>query len=506
MQAESRGLAKSYTPRPPNDISAPLQEPKTSRRSLITRNYLQIITAVEVVIDYLTVFMSFLLAKAVFIELKLSRISGVVEVRPIDSSFFLNLALVSGLVIVVFALMGLYTKKLSILNIDEMRKLFRSVLVLAILAFTISFYYKIPFSRIVLTLWLLLILLFVSIEKMVFYKIHQHLHIKGLNVKRAVIYGAGEIGRKLYKLLNQFPKLGYQVIGFLDEVPEAFAEELSRLDSNGRSAPTILGTPSDLEYVVKTYKVDDLFIARKGLSSEEILGLTNRCKELSIQFKIIPQLLGHFMENLSLQEIGGIPIITERVVTIRKMDLFLKRLMDIVFSLLVPILLLPAFVAIAILIKLDSPGPVLFTQRRVGKNGKEFTIYKFRTMHTNAAKYSHCPRDSDDPRITRVGRYLRKTSLDELPQFYNVLKGDMSIVGPRPEMPFIVAQYNPLHRKRLSVKPGITGLWQISADRTLEIHENIDYDLYYIDNYSILLDVAIIVRTVLYALLAMKTA
>ncbi len=506
MQPGSETPARAYTPTESNNGGMTAVSTSSSKHAFLSRHYTQIIIAIEVFVDYVTVFLSFLLSRAIFIKLRFSQISGVAPIKPLDSADLLNLSLTCGIVILLFALMGMYTKKLSILNIDEMRKLFRSVLVLAVLVFAISFYYKIPFSRIILTLWFLLILFFVSIEKMIFYKIHQHLHIKGLNTKRAVIYGAGEIGRKLYKLLHQFPKLGYQVVGFLDEVPDAFAEELSRLDADGRSTPRILGFPSDLERVVQTYQVEELFIARKGLSSEEILQLTNRCKELSIQFKIIPQLLGHFMENLSLQEIGGIPIITERVVTIRKADLFLKRVMDIVLAILIPLLLLPAFIAISILIKLDSPGPILFTQRRVGKNGKEFTIYKFRTMYTDAPKYSYCPRDSDDPRITRIGKYLRKTSLDELPQFYNVLKGDMSIVGPRPEMPFIVAQYNPLHKRRLSVKPGITGLWQISADRTLEIHENIDYDLYYIDNYSILLDVAIMLRTVLYALLAMKTA
>jgi len=191
---------------------------------------------------------------------------------------------------------------------------------------------------------------------------------------------------------------------------------------------------------------------------------------------------------------------------IRRFDLLVKRTMDIVLSLAICAFCLPIFLLIAITIKFDSSGPVIFRQTRVGKNGREFMIYKFRTMFAGAPKYDYCPQDSSDTRITRVGKYLRKTSLDELPQFFNVLRGNMSIVGPRPEMSFIVAGYNPLHRKRLWMKPGITGLWQISSDRTAEILENMDYDLYYVDNFSILLDVAILVRTLLYGLITMKTA
>jgi len=258
---------------------------------------------------------------------------------------------------------------------------------------------------------------------------------------------------------------------------------------------------------VRDCQIDELIIARKGLSPEEIAHLVNRCKEINITFRIIPQILERgFIEDLSLQEIGGIPLIGEKETIIGVPHLFVKRVMDIALSLAALILLWPVYLVISILIRIDSPGPAMFKHKRVGKDGKEFTIYKFRTMHLDADLYSTCPKNMSDPRISGVGKYLRKTSLDELPQFFNVLRGEMSIVGPRPEMSFIVAQYNQLHRKRLAMKPGITGLWQISADRGGQIHENIDYDLYYVENYSILLDVAIITRTLLYALVAMKTA
>jgi lipopolysaccharide/colanic/teichoic acid biosynthesis glycosyltransferase len=152
------------------------------------------------------------------------------------------------------------------------------------------------------------------------------------------------------------------------------------------------------------------------------------------------------------------------------------------------------------MVKLDSHGPIFFKQQRVGRDGKIFWLYKFRSMHVDAPKYTFSPTDSRDTRITRAGRFLRKTSMDELPQLINVAKGEMSLVGPRPEMPFIVAKYNAQQRLRLSVLPGLTGLWQLSADRAFLIHENIQYDLYYIRNRSLFMDVAILLHTAFFAM------
>ncbi len=174
-----------------------------------------------------------------------------------------------------------------------------------------------------------------------------------------------------------------------------------------------------------------------------------------------------------------------------------KRIADIVFSILLLIISSPLFIILAILIKKDSPGAVFFRQERAGKDGKFFRMFKFRTMYARANKYDYHPQGRDDARITGIGKMLRRTSFDELPQLMNVLRGEMSLVGPRPEMPFIVKQYSAIQKQRLRVKPGLTGLWQISADRSKPIHENMEYDIYYINNQSPLLDLAIILRTVI---------
>jgi lipopolysaccharide/colanic/teichoic acid biosynthesis glycosyltransferase len=175
-------------------------------------------------------------------------------------------------------------------------------------------------------------------------------------------------------------------------------------------------------------------------------------------------------------------------------------MVDLIVSSLALLLIAPLLALIAFLIKLDSPGPAFFIQKRVGRNGEFFSIYKFRSMYTDAQKYDFSPTMSSDPRITRIGRFLRRTSLDELPQLINVFLGSMSLVGPRPEMPFIVQDYTSEHRQRLQVIPGITGLWQISADRAFLIHENIQYDLYYIRNRSFFMDIAILAHTLIFAI------
>ena len=158
------------------------------------------------------------------------------------------------------------------------------------------------------------------------------------------------------------------------------------------------------------------------------------------------------------------------------------------------------WIIVSLLIKKDSNGPVIFKHDRVGLNGNHFPLYKFRSMYTDSPKYAHCPTRGNDPRITKIGKWLRKTSLDELPQLFNVLMGHMSMVGPRPEMPFIVDNYNFIEQKRLLIKPGLTGLWQISPHRSYEISHNLEYDFYYIENQGFVLDIVILILTSFFAI------
>ncbi len=228
-------------------------------------------------------------------------------------------------------------------------------------------------------------------------------------------------------------------------------------------------------------------------------------REPQLKSTVPPYLYGTFVAQARMTEIGGIPLLAPGEIRVRRAHSRGKKLFDTAVSLPLLLLLAPFFLATALLIRLTSRGPAFFRQERVGKDGKVFRIVKFRTMYAHTPAYHRSPCSPRDERITPVGRFLRRTSLDELPQLINVLRGEMSLVGPRPEMPFIVAQYNDLQRERLRVLPGITGLWQISTDRDRPIHDNMAYDIFYIQNRSLLLDAAILIRTVLFAVLSMKT-
>ncbi len=198
------------------------------------------------------------------------------------------------------------------------------------------------------------------------------------------------------------------------------------------------------------------------------------------------------------ERLRNIPMASQEVMKVsgsHAQDL-VKRCWDVGVALLLLVALFPVLLLVAVLIKLDSPGPVFFRHNRVGKNERIFTLLKFRSMTTDAPKYEKSPTSVADARLTRVGRWIRRMSIDEMPQLINVLKGEMSLVGPRPEMPFIVDRYDRIACRRLIVKPGITGLWQISPARAFPIHDNLQYDIHYIRNQSFLLDCAIIMRTI----------
>jgi len=232
-----------------------------------------------------------------------------------------------------------------------------------------------------------------------------------------------------------------------------------------------------------------LFISRLIIFRKQNNGARGADRELRQTIEQIVKISALSSDDLSLLE--GV----RRARAPSGIYFFVKRLFDLSFGLIGLILTLPFYLPIIFYIKKENPGPTIIRQRRIGQNGQEFILYKFRTMSTDSELYAAAPRRGDDPRITKTGKWLRQYSLDELPQFWNVLKGDMTLVGPRPEMPFIVAKYTDWQKMRLLAKPGITGIWQILGRKDLPLEENIEYDLYYIFHQSFFLDLAILLRT-----------
>ena len=321
----------------------------------------------------------------------------------------------------------------------------------------------------------------------------------GYNVRRVILIGATKAGRELAYIIRTQPWSGLVVVGFVDDDVSIQGTEI-----DGRP---VLGTTSDLSRLITEYSVDDVIVALPGREHDKIAEIVLSLQVYPVRVRIVPDLFEMVSVRAHVEDFWGIPLIGLRDPVITGFDRAFKRAFDLITSSLLLVLLSPVMLLIALAIKLDSPGPALFKQERIGENGKPFSMYKFRTMIHGADKlvpkleeagiYANgVYKVKDDPRVTRVGRILRRISLDELPQLFNVIKGEMSLVGPRPEQPWIVERYESWQRKRLSVMPGMTGWWQVNGRSDRPLFLNTEYDLYYIQNYSPILDIKILWKTI----------
>jgi exopolysaccharide biosynthesis polyprenyl glycosylphosphotransferase len=454
------------------------------------------IRCAEILTDFLVLFSSVVIAYFLY-----GKFIG--NPLPGGLGYYCQLGILSGAVgTLTFYVTGLYRHQASMMNLLETRKIIKTSLLLFLLLIFYTFFAKAEYSRITLCLALFLTLPALLFGRFLFFKLNQRLYLQGVNVRRVLIYGAGSAGRLLFQSIQNTPKLGYDPIGFFD--PQGKKEQILELCPKDPNRVLLLTSSEQCVQAIEKHNVNDIFLSMQ-MKGEELYALLAFCRDRQVAFHIVPYLQPLFTEHVELSSINGIPLVSFKEKHIKIIEDWLRRGIDIFIASVFLFLTSPLGLFFALLIKLDSKGPVLFQQTRIGKDGAPFTIYKFRTMFTDAPVFHNSPAASTDARITKVGKFLRKTSLDELPQFLNVLEGTMSLVGPRPEMEFIVQNvYNDLYRQRLRVKPGITGIWQISAGRTREIHEDISYDLFYIANRSLLLDMLILIRTVP-ALFMMKT-
>jgi len=304
----------------------------------------------------------------------------------------------------------------------------------------------------------------------------------------AVIAGEGDLGRKLAERIRNAPFGGIRLAGFFDD---RSAERLG-----GAEAHELLGPISALADYVKTHRVDLIYLTLPMASQPRILRLLEELRDTTASIYFTPDIFLFDLIQARVDTIGGMPVLAVCETPFYGLNGLIKRVSDVVLASAILALILPAMLAIAIGIKLTSPGPVLFTQRRYGLDGREFIIYKFRTMTVLEDGNVIRQATRDDMRITRLGAFLRKYSLDELPQFINVLKGDMSVVGPRPPIASEVMEYKPSHLRRLDVTPGITGLWQVQGRQDPSFDSYVSLDVTYIEKWSIWLDIKIIVRTI----------
>ncbi|MDR2578947.1 MAG: sugar transferase [Chitinispirillales bacterium] len=339
-------------------------------------------------------------------------------------------------------------------------------------------------------------LFFATANRFVMHSLIIALFSKGIAVRKVLVVGADRDGEQLVRDINSFPRLGYKVAGFIDD-------NGSRKGSTCAGLP-VFGTYSDIPAVAHRERVGGLIIGHVSRSPNEITRILDYCGDLRVDIFMVPSLTdvisGHFKTN----QIFGVPLMVLLQDHMPAWEAQVKRIMDVFVSLCVLIFGAPVMLGAAALIRATSPGPAIYKQERVGRNGKNYIMYKFRSMYIDAESRTGPQWASEnDPRITPVGRFIRKTRLDELPQFWNVLKGEMSLVGPRPERPFFVEKLKqeiPWYIRRIKMKPGITGWAQVKHkyDASIEdVKQKVLYDLYYFENMSLTLDIKILVRTVL---------
>ena len=404
---------------------------------------------------------------------------------------------------VVFVLMldhnGAYKRANSLLRIRETERILRVTIQAFGIVLPASFFFSFLFSRWVVLLAIVFVPLMLIIEKQIVFLIIRNLHSRGYGVQNVVIYGAGFTGRSVFSALARSPKLGLRPVAIIDDDGGIVGQEIYAPSYRHEIyAPVIAGPLSgDL---IREWGCSLVVVGIPSLSRQRLQDISAEAFAARAEIAFVPQLSFGSETPTEYVDIDGVLIASLSQYASKRLYEAGKRMFDLVATLSLLGLTAPLWAAIAILIRRDSKGPVLFRQVRVGRGGRLFELYKFRSMHIDAPKYDLHPTGTEDPRVTKVGSLLRRTSFDELPQLINVLKGDMSLVGPRPEMPFIVERYNERHWQRLSVIPGLTGLWQISADRAFLIHENIQYDLYYIRHRNFFMDMAILLHTAVFAM------
>ncbi len=424
-------------------------------------------------------------------------VSGIFPLFLLDR-YSRNLLFAVFATISVFNFFSLYSKTQNRDSVDEAASVAGAVTVSSLIFFVISLIYReiVISRRVIFAAWGLSIILIAAFRVLVIY-IRRWLYVRGVGVSRVLIIGDPAQKSGLAKRISEYPEMGLRIVGQMDYVPEKADQDFF----------------VKLKEAISFGRVDRVIFACSLADSTAVMKLIEVCEVSRAQFQFVPRVLDIIESRISSDEIVGVPLITVKEIKLYGLNAFLKRAFDLISSALVIVILSPVFAIIAALIKLDSKGSVFFMQKRVGLNGREFYLFKFRSMVEGADAQKSLIADKNeadgpifkmrrDPRVTRIGGFLRRLSLDELPQIFNVLLGQMSLVGPRPPLPQEVKEYNEWHWKRLRVLAGMTGLWQVSGRSELSFEEMVKLDIYYIENWSLWLDIKILLKTIPVVLLS----
>jgi exopolysaccharide biosynthesis polyprenyl glycosylphosphotransferase len=397
--------------------------------------------------------------------------------------------------IFIFLLLSIYDGRRNLYVVDELTNLtLGSILAGISIAGLLYLSYR-DISRLLFMVFVLSAYLLMAIWRIIA-RIGFRFNLGKPISKNVLVVGAGPVGTQVQDYVDQHPYLGLNIIGYLDDDPN------KKVANN-----VILGTLSEIMKIIASHEVDDIVIALPRRAHEQVSELVVQLHNIPVKIWVIPDYFHLALHKATVLEFAGLPMLDLRAPALNEYQRMTKRVFDLIVGTALLILMSPIMLIVAITIKLDSPGPVIYKSKRIGENGSLFEMLKFRSMVKNA---DQLPIDKqlrdlhgnlthkipDDPRVTRVGKFIRRTSLDELPQLVNVLKGEMSLIGPRPELPVLVKHYEPWQRKRFAVPQGITGWWQINGRSDKPMHLHTEDDIYYVQNYSLLLDMTILVKTV----------
>jgi Undecaprenyl-phosphate glucose phosphotransferase len=479
----------------------------------MVKRYNRLLVAFHVVTDAVLAMWAFILAYGIRFE------SGLIPVTrgyPPIENYVALLPLVGLLTPLAYQIQGLYRLRHGRSRVDDLFAVAVGSILAVVLGVASTLYFQAYYaseverasgayqvSQLVWAIFLVLNVAFTYGSREIVRELLERRWRAGIGLKRVLIAGASDLGRMVADRILQHRELGYQVVGFVDDRAGG--------DHIGYRGLPLLGTLSEVAAIAERERIDHLYVALPLEEHAKLLDLMEIASRECIDVKVVPDLLQFIALRARLEDLDGLPVINVNDVPLQGVRAWVKRAIDIVVSAAALVVLAIPFAIIALLVKWTSPGPVFYRQERMGLDGKAFTVYKFRSMYQNAEETTGpvWARD-DDPRATPVGRFLRRFDLDELPQFWNVLKGDMSIVGPRPERPYFVAQFKhriPQYMLRHKVKAGITGWAQVNGWRgNTSLEKRIEYDLYYIENWSVTLDLKIMCLTIVRALFQRRLA
>jgi len=378
-------------------------------------------------------------------------------------------------------------------HLEEVFELFKATITGSLVLVALTYFGRERYSRLTLALFAGYSFVLVAATRITFRLWLEAVRRRGLNLKSILLVGAGELGERVVETIERHAELGFRVVGVL-------SRDLLLPGTTVRGVP-VIGTTDELDRALRERPVDQVILALPSEDMPLMKDLMERLALQTVDVKIVPDLFQYVTLYGGLEEFGGLPIVSLQGGPLEGWNLVAKRAFDVLFSALAILILSPVLLLVAIAVKLSSPGSVLYRQERMGMDGAVFPILKFRTMRTDAERDGARMARAGDDRRTAFGAFLRRTSLDELPQLFNVLRGEMSLVGPRPERPVFIEEFKrqiPKYHLRHKVKAGITGWAQINGLRgQTSMQKRIEYDLYYIENWSLLLDLKILVRTAL---------